>query len=386
MLLNPSFIPKIYEMLKLEVIPDLKIINDDWVKIKVRLGGICGSDMSIITLKNSMVLSNFTSFPMILGHEIVGEIIETGSNVSNLSIGEKIICDTNFSCISRGIEPCRQCSKGDYNLCSMNDKGDISPGLIFGTCKDTGGGWGEQVIAHKSQVYKIPEPMSFEEALIAEPLACAIHGVFKIKPDLNDRVVVIGCGTMGLVSILALKALFKCEVIAIAKYPFQSAIAEKLGADRTFISKNDRHLSKVGKLLGSRLLFPAMERPYPVGGGADIVVDSVGTNYSVTDSLRLVKPKGKILMIGYPSVLALDWTPIMAKEITLIGSNIFSHEKIDGVRKKTMDIALELIRTKKNNVKDFLTHKFKLDDYRKAFTIAVSKYQHEAIKIAFKYE
>ncbi|MFX1239357.1 MAG: zinc-binding dehydrogenase [Promethearchaeota archaeon] len=383
MVMDPSFKPKIYEIISLQDVPDLNLINENWVKIKVKLGGICGSDMSIVKLKNSMVQSSFTSFPMILGHEIVGEIVEIGSAVSNVSIGDRVICDTNFSCLSRGIELCPQCKNGDYNLCSMNDKGDIAPGLIFGTCKDTGGGWGEYVVAHKSQVYKIPENTSFEEAVIAEPLACVLHGVFKVKPEENDRVLVIGCGTMGLTTILAFKALYKCEVIAIAKYAYQSELAKKLGADQVFSTEK---FKKIGKTLGSRIIFPIMEKPFPMGGGADIVVDSVGNEQSLADSFRLVKAKGKVLLIGYPAHLTIDWTPLIWKEITIISSNIFSHDKINGEVKRTMEIALDLISSNKVNVKDFLTQKLKIDDYKKALEIAINKSEYEAIKIAFEYE
>jgi threonine dehydrogenase-like Zn-dependent dehydrogenase len=265
------------------------------------------------------------------------------------------------------------------------DKGNVSPGLMIGFCNKTGGGWGEYVVVHESQVFKIPDNVTSEEALIAEPLACAIHGVLKKLPEDDDNCVVVGCGTIGLVTIIALKALSKCNVFAIAKYPFQSEMAKNLGADEVHVIKKDMHLKKIARKLGSRLLSPPMEISYPIGGGADVVFDSVGNASSLTDSLRLVKSKGTVVLIGYPSYIETNWAPIIAKEITVVGSNVFGHDNIDGERKPTLQIALDLISSGKANVKDFITHKFKLEDYKNALSTAIDK-SNNIIKAAFTFE
>ena len=384
--LEPDFMLKIHEVLNLEEIPEVNLIDDNWVKIKVNIGGICGSDLSFLSFKMSTTLSNFTSLPAVLGHEMVGTVIKIGKNVNNVSIGDKVTLDENLGCKMRDIEPCSYCSEGNHSLCSNMDKGNVSPGLMIGFCMDTGGAWGEYVVAHKSQVFKIPENVSLEEALIAEPLACAIHGVLKKLPEDDDNCVVVGCGTIGLVTILSLKALSKCNIIAIAKYPFQSEMANQLGADDVYIIKKDMHLKKIARKLGSRLLSPPMEISYPVGGGADIVFDSVGNASSLTDSLRLVKSKGTVVLIGYPSYIETNWAPIIAKEITLIGSNVFGHDTINGERKPTMQIALDLISSGKVNVKNFITHKFKIENYKEALETAIDKGGKSVIKAAFIFE
>jgi len=384
--LEPSFMPKIHEVLNLEEIPEVNLIDDNWVKIKVNIGGICGSDLSFLSFKMSTILSNFTSLPAVIGHEMVGTVIEIGANVNNVSVGDNVIIDENLGCKMRDIEPCPSCSDGNHSLCSNMDKGNVSPGMIIGFCKDTGGAWGEHLVAHKSQLFKIPDNVSLEEALIAEPLACAIHGVLKKLPEDDDNCVVVGCGTIGLVTILALKALSKCNVIAVAKYPFQSEMAKQLGADEVYLIKKDLHLKKIARKLGSRLLSPPMEISYPVGGGADIVFDSVGNATSLTDSLRLVKSKGTVVLIGYPSYIETNWAPIIAKEITLMGSNIFGHDTLNGERKPTMKIALDLISSGKANVKDFITHKFKIEDYKDALDTAIDKGGKNIIKAAFIFD
>ncbi|MBD3196170.1 MAG: alcohol dehydrogenase catalytic domain-containing protein [Candidatus Lokiarchaeota archaeon] len=369
-----------------EEYPDLTLINENWVRVKVVLGGICGSDMHVMNLDNSLVLSSFTSLPAVPGHEIVGEIIELGQNVKDFETGDRIICDTNLSCESRGLEPCPQCREGNYNLCSNQDKGDISPGVVYGFCKDVGGGWGEYLLAHKNMIYKIPDNLSWEDALIAEPIACALHGILKHKPKNYEKCVVIGCGTIGLALITTLNALSNCKIYATARYDYQAELASQLGAEEVFITKKDRHIKKLARKLGAKTVTPPMETVYAYGGGADIVIDSVGNESSIKDSLRIIKPEGTLLLIGYPSHIKIDWTPMMAKEVTIITSNIFSYDEYEGKKERTMKIALDMISSNQVDVSKFLTHTFSIEDYRKALDVANSKSEYEAIKVAFKFK
>jgi len=384
--LDPNFKLEIYDLVDYGDVEEVKLINENWVKIKMKLGGICGTDLATLTLNRSTCLSPFASFPAIFGHEAVGTVVEVGNNVKNISIGDRVTIDENLSCIVRGLELCNACKNGDNTLCCNFDKGDIAPGPITGFCKDTGGSWGGYLVAHQYQVFKIPDSMSYEEALIAEPLACAIHGVLKKLPKENETCVVVGCGTIGLATILALKALSKCSVIATARYPFQSETAKKLGADDVFIAKKDLHIKKIGRKLGCRILSPVMEDAFPVDGGADLVIDSVGNASSLSNSLRLVKTNGTVILLGYPAYMEIDWTPIMAKEIKIWASNIFSYDTINNEKKRTLQIALDLISSGQVDVKDFLTHKFPLENYKEALDMVVNKGKNNLIKAAFTFE
>ncbi|MFX1326520.1 MAG: zinc-binding dehydrogenase [Promethearchaeota archaeon] len=383
---NPSFKPKIYEALSYEDIPEPEIINDDWVKLKVKLGGICGTDIHILKIEQSTFQLNFVSGPAVLGHEIVGVITEVGANVNNISIGDRVLIDEVLSCEPRGLELCDACKEGDFNLCHNYDKGNIAPGLIIGLCKDTGGGWGEYVVAHKSQVFKIPNSITFEEALIAEPLAGSIHGILKHVPKRNDIVIIVGCGVMGLSTILALKIFSKCKIIAIDTEQTKLDMASKFGADEIFLASKGTFIRKIAKRLGARTVTPPMQDPAPIGGGADIIYDCVGNPSSLTTSLRLVKPKGWLVLIGQPAILELDWTPLFIKEITVIASNTFGSEIIEGKKKRTLQIALDLISTRKVDVSEFITHKFFLEDYKEALQIASNKSIYGAIKVVFEFE
>ncbi len=384
--LEPNFKPEIYDLIDLDDMPEVGLINENWLKIKVKLGGICGTDLHILVLDVSNALTNFTSYPAIFGHEIVGTVIELGKNVENLEIGERVLVEPVIACEVRGLEPCSSCKDGNINLCSNLDKGDIAPGVWTGFCKDTGGGWGENVVIHKSQVFKIPASISFEEALIAEPLATAIHGIFKKLPEKNDNCVVIGCGTIGLATIAALKAYSKCNVIAVAKYPFQSELAQKLGADDVFLVKRDMHIKKIGRKLGVKVVTPMMEDALLLGDAVDVVIDTVGNSSSMSNAVRLLKYKGNLILVGVPAYMEIDWTLLIAKEITILTSMGYSYEVINGEKQRTFQVALDLIESGKVSVKDFLTHKFPIEEYKRALETASNKKDNNTVKTAFVFE
>ncbi|MFX1420640.1 MAG: zinc-binding dehydrogenase [Promethearchaeota archaeon] len=382
---DPNFTSKIYELVTYEDLPEPALINDNWVKIKVKLGGICGTDINILEIKQSTYQLNFVSSTAVPGHEIVGTITEVGANVKDFLVGERVLVDEVLSCEVRGLELCDACKEGDFSLCHNFDKGDLSPGFIMGLCEDTGGGWGEYVVAHKSQIIKIPDSISFEDALISEPLAGAIHGVLKKKPKENELAVVIGCGVMGLTTILALKAFSNCKIIAIDTRQSQIDLAKKLGADDVFLANKNSFIRKVARKLGVRSITPPLQDPTLVGGGADIVFDCVGIPSSLASSLRLLKPKGNLILIGQPATLEIDWTPLFIKEIHLIASNTFGTEIIDGEKKRTLQIALDLISSGQVDVSDFITHKFSLDNYKEALEVASQKSKFNSIKVVFAF-
>jgi len=385
-LADPNYKPMVYDMVTLEEIPEVKLINENWVKVKVKIGAICGSDLHILTLNTSDSLFNFCSFPTVMGHEFVGEIVEKGKMVKEVSNGDRVIVEPTLPCEVREIEPCAVCKEDKYNLCSNLDKGIISPGLLTGLCKDLGGGWGEYAVAHKSRVFKLPDSISFEEAVIIEPLSCSIHAVLKKLPKDNESCVVVGCGTIGLTTILALKALSNSKVIAIAKYPYQSEIAKKLGADKVLLAKKDTHIKKIGRELGCKILSPPGEDALLVGGGADVVIDSVGNASSLSNSIRIVSYQGTVILLGAPANMEIDWTPLLYKEAKIIPSWTYGYDELNGIKQRTFQIALDLVSSGSVNVKEILTHTYPIDQYQEALMVTSNKRENNVIKAAFKFE
>ncbi|HWO78732.1 MAG TPA: zinc-binding dehydrogenase [Bacillus sp. (in: firmicutes)] len=359
--------------------------NEDWVKVKVKFGGICGSDLNLIFLKDSPATSPFVSFPFTIGHEIVGEIAETGSNVTHFNRGDRVVIDPILSCISRGIEqPCPACLEGNFSLCIHKHEGNLSPGLLIGTCRDTGGGWSSCLVAHKSQVFKLPDHVNDLNGVMVEPFSCALHSVLRNPPNHNDTVLVIGGGVIGICVIAAIRALdIPCKIVALVKHPFQAEMAAGYGADDiVYLQKN--YVDSLAKALNGQVLKPLFG-PEVIQGGADLVFECVGRKQSINDALRFSRSGGKIVLLGLASIMdGIDWTTVWLNELDVKGCFAYSTEMFKGRRVRTFDIAIELMRDGKVDLAPLVTHRFPLEDYRSALDTAFNKKNGAAIKVVFE--
>src|SRR3954462_8522443 len=156
-----------------------------WLPVTPRLSGICGSDQALLAGKASLHLASLTSTPFVPGHEIVGE----------LSDGRPVVVQPPLGCAVRGLEPCPECAAGLPALCRHTIDGTISAGLQTGYCRDCGGGWSEALGAHESQLHQVPERPPDEDAVLVEPLACALHAAAIADPQPGERIAIIGAGT-----------------------------------------------------------------------------------------------------------------------------------------------------------------------------------------------
>ncbi len=187
-------------------VPELR--GPDWVRVKTRYGGICGSDLSTIHLNVSPYYSPFSSYPFTFGHENVGYLAELGSDVTGWEVGERVVVEPTLWCRPRGFaDLCFYCAKGEINRCERLTEGPMAPGRSTGFCRDTGGSWSEYFLAHESQLYRVPAGLSDENVLMVEPFACGLHAVLQNMPADSDTVAVLGAGTIGLVTLAALRAL-----------------------------------------------------------------------------------------------------------------------------------------------------------------------------------
>jgi hypothetical protein len=188
--------------------PSPALPGPDWVRIQTRMGGICGSDLGIVTLSASPSTSPFSSFPFTPGHENVGTVAELGAAVKGWGVGERVVVNPLLSCVPRGIDPlCAGCADGHASRCEHFTDGHLAPGMLIGTTRGLGGGWGEEFVAHQSQLVAVPDAVADEEAVLIEPLACSVQAVRANLPPAGARVLVIGSGAIGLVTVAALQAL-----------------------------------------------------------------------------------------------------------------------------------------------------------------------------------
>ena len=215
--------------LALEDVRPPSLPSPDWLPVRPRLSGICGSDHALLAGKASLYLASLTSGPFVPGHEVVGEI--TGGPRR----GERVVLQPALGCVARGIEPrCPECARGLPALCRHTIDGRLSAGLQTGYCRDAGGGWSEGLVAHASQLYPVPDDLADEDAVFVEPLACALHAAAVADPEPGENVAVIGAGTIGLLTVAALRERAPAAtIVCAAKHSGQAAAARRLGADDT---------------------------------------------------------------------------------------------------------------------------------------------------------
>lgn len=374
-------------MLRYLDIPEPYLPGPQWIKIDTRYGGICGSDMHTLLLKNSPALSPFVSFPFTLGHENVGVVVEVGGEVEEINPGDRVVVEPVLPCATRGIEePCEFCSRGETGLCLNFTEGDLSPGLLLGACRDTGGSWSSCFVAHKSQVFQVPDQVSNDNAVMVEPFCCALHAVLRDFPKDHENVLVMGAGTIGLCTVAALRALdSKARVIVVAKHAFQAQMAIQCGADNAILQQEEDYYHTMSSATGGRLLSPILGKRVMVGG-ADIVYECVGSSNSIDDTLRLTRTGGKVVLVGLASLAkGVDWTPIWLNELTIRGSYCYGMDRINGQRLRTFQIALDWMTEGKLDLSSMVTHRFDLRNYKKALIGVTNKGKNEMIKAVFAF-
>jgi threonine dehydrogenase-like Zn-dependent dehydrogenase len=365
-------------------IPEPKLPSDDWVKIKVRRCGVCASDVNTIMLKNSPAWSAYTSFPSVLGHEIAGTIAEAGAGVPGLQAGDLVTVCPLLNCKVRGIEPeCRACQHG-LSCCENFAEGKLPPGTALDVCVGTLGGYSEYIIAHKSQVFKIPQGISPETAALIEPFAIAVEAVLSNRPQKDEQVLVIGGGVIGNMVIHAIRALdIPCRITTAVSSNFTAELAKKSGADHTIAGKYQ--LEEAAEITGGKCYIPLLG-PATMMRGFDRVYDCLSKSDSVTMALRAVRTGGVVSLIGLSSEVKFDPTMIWVKMVTLKGSLYYGFHDWEGKKKHVFEIAIDLIAKKSLKLQDMVTHKFRLDEYKKMMDVNIHKGKFKAVKTMFVYD
>ena len=365
-------------------IPEPQLPTPEWVKVRTRLSGICGSDLATITAKGSPYFSPFTSTPFVLGHEIVGEIAEAGTAVKGFSVGTRVVIEPALSCPVRGISPpCHQCRNQRFANCENITKGDISGGVQTGYCRDTGGGWSQYVLAHQSQLHPVPDVISDETAVLLEPFACALHGVLKIPSDRTATLCVIGGGTIGLLTIAALRILgHRNRIIIFAKYPHQQRLASELGAD-DILSPNSSRYAAFCELTGATSYQPELGQQVLLGG-VDVTFDCIGSSVTIDDALRFTRAGGEVILVGMPGIPKnVDWTSIWYKQLRVTGAYTYGLETHNDEQIHTFTLGMRLLEKMEAHLRPLVSQLFPLRDYKRAIQTALNTGKTATVKTAF---
>jgi threonine dehydrogenase-like Zn-dependent dehydrogenase len=336
--------------------------NISFKKFRPLLSGICGSDLATISAKSSRILEDVVSFPFVLGHETVGICDD----------GKLAVLKAVLSCEPRGLSLCQYCKEGRVDKCQNLKYGCLSPGLQTGFCKDTLGGWSEQLLAHDSQLMILPDTYSLKKAVLIEPLSCALHAALLAKVEKNSLIAVVGAGTMGLLSVAALRYFYpSTEIIVGAKYKHQEQLALLFGA--TQVAKP----SALANLI--RLKTKSLKVMGALSYGADIVIDAIGTAESLQFSFSITRPTADVICLGMPSKETIDLTLLWQRQLNLSGAYAYGYEEKH--QKDTFSLASEIAAS--INVERLVSKIYPLENFVFAINHAFDAGKRGAVKIAF---
>ncbi len=347
---------------------DPELPGPDWVRVAPRLSGICGSDLAMLAGHASFYFSPIVSMPFVPGHEVVGTRLDTD---------ERVVIEPVLACATRGIDPpCDACAGGNIGLCTRTAHGIISPGLQTGFCEDTSGGWGTMLVAHASQLHRVPDDVPDEAAVLIEPLACAAHAVLRAGVEKGATVLVSGAGTMGLLTIAALRALVDdARIIAVAKHGRQRDEARRLGADD--VVAPDAALRSLRLATRALMHEPEQGRPW-LAGGVDFSFECSGNAGALDVCLRATRARGRVVLVGLPAPARVDLAPVWHRELELVGAYTYGTEA-DG--RRTFDIAFDIVRT--IDLAPLVSAAYPLTRYAEAIDHAMDAGRLDAVKVVF---
>lgn len=320
-------------------------IKDNEVKIQVKVAGICGSDIN--TYKG---IHPFRKPPVIIGHEVAGDVVEAGKNVKKVKVGDRVTVEPQEGCGT-----CEPCLLGETNSCV--DRG--APGI-----NDWYGAMAEYFVAPEKSVLALPETLSYEQGVLAEPLAVGVHAVEKADIRPGDRVAVIGVGPIGLLTLAAAKSAGATTILATDIMDYSLESASKYGATVTLNTKGKEKWTEEAK--------------QRVGGAFDKVFVAAGVPGVVNDALSLLKRGGRIATIAmFHKEETLDIVQLQNQEKEVIGSFCYTY--------KDMKNALSLLAN--GNVSDevIVSHVLPVEKADKGFEL-VEKKLEQSLKVLIKFK
>ena len=299
----------------------------DEVLVKIKACGVCGTDQALN-------VGEFpANFPVIIGHEFSGEVVEVGSEVTNFGLGDRVTADPNRVC-----HKCDYCRMGLEHLCEKRESMGV----------DSHGADAEYAIVPETNLYKYPENLSYEEAAFTEPLACAINGTNLAQVHLGDTVLILGAGGMGNLITQCVANSGAANIIVSEPIEYRRKMAKENGATHLvdpFNQDLDAELRKIRSI------------------GADVVFEAAGNNILQEQAISYVRKGGTVVWFGCSPqgrTINVDSFDVNDREIKIQGSfnNPFSTGR-----------AIELLGSKTVRVDNLISHRISLNNYLDVFDI-----------------
>src|SRR5579863_4754279 len=347
--------------LQVQNIPRQTLPSQCWVRIRNRLAGVCGSDLHLIYADGDFRIAP-AALPgherSYVGHEVVGEVLEKGDEVQHLEIGDRVVLQYSPNCLSSHVQPlCRSCANGNYGLCERGNLPGPHP---------IGGGWSEEMLVHEQQLFRVPPTISDEQAVLLEPTAVAVHAVLRRPPQNGERILIIGAGTIGLLTLQVVRALApQAEISVQARYPFQVEKATRMGAAHIIYTQDS--YAEVQRATDGQLYYGLFNNTMLMGG-YDVIYDTIGNKKTLHNALRWTRAKGTVVLVGVSlHLMHIDLTPVWYQEVNLIGTMGQGMEQWpigSEQQRSTFSITTEMIEQEQLQPQQLVTHRFALDNYR----------------------
>ena len=359
---------------RVEDIDELPLPAPDWVRVTTTFSGLCGSDVKQILLNGSRdnPLTALVSFPHVLGHEVVGRRADTG---------ERVVLNPWLSCGPRGIDPpCPACAQGRYPWCRNFRSGDLPVSIHLGNCAAAFGAHAERFAAHPSQLFAIPDGVSDEAAVLADPVSVSLRSILLAPPAGSSPVLVYGSGTLAFAAIALLRHLYPQTPVWAATRPgARAALASRLGAHAVLSSSPDKLVAQVARRVDTTPLSPWSGRDW-LQDGPGVVYDTIGSTETVETSLRLLATGGTLVVSGVEPPKRFEWTPLYFKELKVIGSNGFGIEEVGGVAKHAMQHYFDFVADGMD-LTPVITHRFPLERWDEAVLAVKDSRRTGAVKV-----
>ena len=360
---------------RIEDVEEQPLPAADWVRMATTFSGLCGSDVKQILLNGSRdnPLTALVSFPHVLGHEVVGRRLDTG---------ERVVLNPWLSCVPRGVDPpCGACRDGRYPWCRNFRSGSLPASIHLGNCAAAAGAHAERFAAHVSQLFAIPDGISDEAAVLADPVSVSLRSILLAPPPSSAQpVLVYGSGTLAFAVIALLRHLYPgCEVWAATRPGARAALATRLGAHAVLSTAPDELVAQVARRVGATPLTPWSKRDWLQDGPA-VVYDTIGSVETVETSLRLLTTGGTLVVSGVEPPRRFERTPLYFKELRVIGSNGFGVETVGGVAKHAMEHYLDFISAG-FDLTPVITHRFPLERWDEAVLTLKDARRTGAVKV-----
>lgn len=321
-------------------VPELK---RDEALIKVYCIGICGSDVHYY--EHGKIGRYEVKEPIILGHELAGEVIKVGEDVRDVAVGDRVAVEPGITC-----GKCHYCKSGRYNLC---------PEVVFMATPPVDGAWAEYVSVRSDFLYKLPEKMSFEEGALLEPLSVGFHAMNRGKVGPADRVFITGLGPIGLLAIQSARMFGVIEIYASDVVPLRRELALKMGVTNVVDPMSEDVQAKLSE--------------FTSGQGIDVIIETSGNQKVISNTLTYLNRGGRLVLVGLPTTsdIPINIPHLIDSEMDVYG--VFRYAN-------TYQAAIQVLSRSNLNIESIITHKFALHDIKEAVEVARTE-KDKSIKV-----